>query len=867
MDKRKHGRYRFFRPAIGAMLVFLALAYARPASAEYPVPLEGRDFFMKKGPKSTSLYVEIGMRWMWSPNFALVISKKIGKPVTTYDIRRDNPEKTIALCQKPGDGFYLGTSKNHTSRSSDAVWSDCPEDKRYVYLLPKIVLEITGFKHVTIETKLEVAEALEKCADAACVQEGLNKLGNQLKLSSVSSAASASPEPVTPSASDTTPKTTSITPASVPSANVAVDSEAAGKEGQDASQPIPAAAVQTPAQKGVDFSDYRLWLFGALTMAIGLVVGRRRKKPAKSEAKIATESGSKTATKGTEDGFDPTKTLVQTLLKEENRQDSKKASKQKAILLKQLLRLGVKSVDEKSSFLALVAALSDLSAVSKNTEKLAREAGDLRDHLIRHGAKSDESLESMWLSATAQHKDETAQKVVVIKAQLVREKEEAVELVRSANPDQSAKISELETQIHEIEAEKNDALSGLHVLLHGLSDDPGNPALSSDKPAELVEAISGLIGRHVAAKDAEIEKIRTPLVEAARRPYISVGLQDTDGEPVSTVALAFLVLNKYEEIAGQVVPDLLSWLDDLYPEADEPPPQISSDQPRAIIEALRSRVSGKLEALEAEIDAVIENGAVECRDLYDQLNVLNLRMREIEARFQELDPESATDNQELADLLKEQSDIRADAELLLDRFEGVHERVAGFRVFDTDLLRTAMERLTRDLEKSHQSRIAVLEGHIEDLESRLQLSEEEQQVALRATNKSPRPTYAWGSNSQQTVQIEPTMSGALDVLNQLLCNGSSLTLKDWPTLRDWLVLQSTPVNIEPDALRNTELDRDTVDSALGKVTNLSRLQGCRLETLRETIGAIIGSKETLPKFRGGTLRPPAFVHMTGLSPR
>ncbi len=190
MEKKR--RSCFFQLVIGAMLVFSILAYASSASAEteYPVPLEGRDFFIRKGPKATSLYVEIGLRWMWSPNFAKVISKRIGKPITTYNIRRDNTNKTIAVCQKAGDGFYLSSSKDHAgfSRSSDAVWSDCPQERRYVYLLPKEVLEITGFKHVTIETKLEVAEALEKCADAACVEKALRKLGNPLKLTASTSA-------------------------------------------------------------------------------------------------------------------------------------------------------------------------------------------------------------------------------------------------------------------------------------------------------------------------------------------------------------------------------------------------------------------------------------------------------------------------------------------------------------------------------------------------------------------------------------------------------------------------------------------------------------------------------------------------------
>lgn len=194
---------RNWRWILQAIVALVVLICARPAEALNGHPREGVDFSYVRGSNPASSYVRVAKGV--DINTPLLAEMLKTDP---FSIRADNMTRTLALCKRLGDGYAMGpppTSMRladiERARRSEAMWEDCPKERRYVYLVPGEVVEITGRTHRSFDERMEILSGLESCTDAACVSRNLEKLGVKVEIGEAAHAATPIPAPTADNAS------------------------------------------------------------------------------------------------------------------------------------------------------------------------------------------------------------------------------------------------------------------------------------------------------------------------------------------------------------------------------------------------------------------------------------------------------------------------------------------------------------------------------------------------------------------------------------------------------------------------------------------------------------------------------------------
>lgn len=237
------------RRLVAALVATLGIVFgfAPSALALDGHPVEGKDYLIVHGPNKGSTYVRVAEKTnVNTPLFAEAMH------TSPFDIRSDNPTKTLALCKRLGDGYEMGNGINTPEkRASNVVWQSCPEDRRYVYLVPGEILELTGVHHLSFDAEQEVLRDLRKCADASCVSASLKKLDVRVTLAAA--APSAQPAPAVTSAPQTAPAP------SEPAPSVA--------EGAEPAQPV----AQPDAARKIRELEERADVLGTRNVVFGLM--------------------------------------------------------------------------------------------------------------------------------------------------------------------------------------------------------------------------------------------------------------------------------------------------------------------------------------------------------------------------------------------------------------------------------------------------------------------------------------------------------------------------------------------------------------------------------------------------------------------
>ncbi|MBP9869548.1 hypothetical protein KBC59_03260 [Patescibacteria group bacterium] len=167
----------------GAIAALFALAVPTTALAQ-PASVQEQDYKIVSGPNPDSTYVEIGRAAnVWTPSLAERFE------VTMFDIRRENPTKTLAMCLKDGRSINFSTRgiNSPEGRRSTTSWNGCEEKggTRHVYVVPGETLEITGKKYMTPAEAAQAIDSVEKlraCADLDCMKTQLKALGAKIEI-------------------------------------------------------------------------------------------------------------------------------------------------------------------------------------------------------------------------------------------------------------------------------------------------------------------------------------------------------------------------------------------------------------------------------------------------------------------------------------------------------------------------------------------------------------------------------------------------------------------------------------------------------------------------------------------------------------
>ncbi len=182
------GRLLWLRIA-ALFLLGLTWSASRTAFAQNPnTPVENRDYFVSDtGDDDTTVLVRIA-RGINLNTEAFATRLR----VTPFDIRRENPRATLALCKNAKGLFQMSKETvSVATRESETIWKDCPADRRYTYIVPGSTLLITIGKHrATYEQEQQSLEALKACpqvATASCMSKALEPLGKSFDAVSASS--------------------------------------------------------------------------------------------------------------------------------------------------------------------------------------------------------------------------------------------------------------------------------------------------------------------------------------------------------------------------------------------------------------------------------------------------------------------------------------------------------------------------------------------------------------------------------------------------------------------------------------------------------------------------------------------------------
>ncbi len=208
-------RNRLFQMILAVACLFVAL----PAAAQ---PLREGVQYTVVSRMGDVIRVKIAERVnINTPEFA----KAFG--TTPEDIRSDNPTHTLALCKRVGDGYHWALHPKSNAiadiiaaRASNAIWTTCPENLRYTYIVPGETLTLTQVHHLTFGEKQAILTDLESPAcqgDASCVNKNLAKLGVKVQSGT---AHAASPQTNAPAETSSKPSPAPVvqSPAVRPSA-------------------------------------------------------------------------------------------------------------------------------------------------------------------------------------------------------------------------------------------------------------------------------------------------------------------------------------------------------------------------------------------------------------------------------------------------------------------------------------------------------------------------------------------------------------------------------------------------------------------------------------------------------------------------
>ncbi len=143
-------------------------------------PVENKDYFVSESGDETIKDIRIAHGVNLNTE---AFAKRFG--VTPFDIRRENPTTTLALCKKNGRFHMSPGIISPETRKIETIWSGCDEKNRYTYIVPGSTLHINVRKHhPTFEQERQAVEILKACsavATTSCILPALELLGLSLE--------------------------------------------------------------------------------------------------------------------------------------------------------------------------------------------------------------------------------------------------------------------------------------------------------------------------------------------------------------------------------------------------------------------------------------------------------------------------------------------------------------------------------------------------------------------------------------------------------------------------------------------------------------------------------------------------------------
>lgn len=155
---------------------------------EGELPKKDINYTIVAGPKPEWTYVQTAPINLDAGELA----RQIDKSKTKFDLRADNPEKTLAVCIVNGVPKRNAVITTPEDRAKDTIWNNadgrgnpCPtEDRRVVIIPDKDPLVFTGVKHILPEVRDKAHQDIDKCKDAAnvadCLRTPLASIGIEL---------------------------------------------------------------------------------------------------------------------------------------------------------------------------------------------------------------------------------------------------------------------------------------------------------------------------------------------------------------------------------------------------------------------------------------------------------------------------------------------------------------------------------------------------------------------------------------------------------------------------------------------------------------------------------------------------------------
>lgn len=692
------------RYALGVILAVIAvLGFARTASAQ---DKEGQDYFVVKGPNPASTYVRIGPRVnIHTPSFA----KKFG--TTPFDIREDNPDKTLALCRHAGDGFSM--TRGITSaegRKTNAVWETCkPPNERYVYIVPGTTIEITGVKHLTIDDKLGILDALEACTDADCVNAELKKLGSK--------ATFEAPPPQTA----VTPPAPAAPPTGAPKA-----------ETPSSPDPVTPAPKAVPSGTGSrvrildDLGTVILLVFLSAFLGVLLTLAVvKRKKPASKSA----VSSSDEATKLTR----LPQTLSHAMAEAEAARKNLRTEQLRVEKLRKLLSDWANDAN-----VSLKGDIADEDLVRRLQDDVTRrltEANETRNAIaglvkMSHAGQTlpelfaayqkqqDESLIAVARPATDTRKrmvEDLTTAGVRVDDSLPLEEVYGLtkEKLRPAPADCAActalwNLLSSVAQKHDITVEVDMTAAAIVNVMAlrwtaEVSDLTAEARdLKRDKGSleTTVNAVRGCFGRRAAERGLAIPDDADVLDLVGQ-------VNDHMDREVSTVA----ALKAEREKVWQTLHDRATAIGLV-----NVPPDIDLV---ALLDLVHASLARKAEDAERRASAFFDESE-RCARLYAELSELNSLLSQIDADL-EAESDKSDDERDdalLGQLVAAQGELKSKADPKRREFDELHVKLAGFRFFDA-AADHEVKRRVRDMVTDHEQARLDLEARVRDLESRL----------------------------------------------------------------------------------------------------------------------------------------------------
>ncbi|MFZ2804493.1 MAG: hypothetical protein WA001_04675 [Patescibacteria group bacterium] len=246
---------RSFSVLIGLLLALVIPSRARAQGHS----VEGADYRVFTRPGDPAKFAEIAA----NVNINTVeLAGRFG--VSVFDIRKDNPTNTLALCHTARDRYVMSEHiRTADDRATNEVWNTCAEDRKAVYIIPGVTIKVTGTHYLTPSEEHGFVETFKACTDANCVQGQLDKLGSKAKVAALQEPAAKpkTPEPVAPVAAPPAPSPL-VTAKPVATAKAAPT--VAPSKAPDGSSPI--------------VGILGLCAFGLVMVGAGNIAGRRSAK-------------------------------------------------------------------------------------------------------------------------------------------------------------------------------------------------------------------------------------------------------------------------------------------------------------------------------------------------------------------------------------------------------------------------------------------------------------------------------------------------------------------------------------------------------------------------------------------------------------